>query len=299
MNTINSYCVGEMSQALLQENGVGKIVGAFHHGIYFSCHGHILLIHDEKYGEIPCGVGVSHFETLFPFDICRELPLVRWDRGRLFFEHGVIISCRQYKKGEKRKNTFSAQICQRFIESSERIIAEEEMVGTMGLCLQMEGILRARYEPLKNQTGFEHYVPVMYRALNRFFNAYSQLDVPEGEKALLQMIGLGAGLTPSADDWLIGFMYVAQRVECSPEMAGFTRQICICILRMAGIRTNRYSASYLEAVADGYYYEILENAFLNPGQDTFSTLFSVGSSSGHDMTAGMLFAAKFFLMQHC
>lgn len=111
--------------------------------------------------------------------------------------------------------------------------------------------------------------------------------------AVCALLGLGNGLTPSADDVLCGMLYVLLRSAASREerVQSLARVVC----REAPMRTNAVSAACLTAIATGAEYERMHDVLRwlsGQGENCVYRLLEVGSSSGSDMLMGMLAACR-------
>ena len=110
-----------------------------------------------------------------------------------------------------------------------------------------------------------------------------------------RLAGLGIGLTPSGDDFLIGMMY-AIHATLDPREA----QALSCVIeKVASPRTGAFPAAYLKVAAQGeaanHWQALLvacveeEPTGINTALDT---LLAVGHTSGEDALAGFLLGIK-------
>jgi hypothetical protein len=114
-------------------------------------------------------------------------------------------------------------------------------------------------------------------------------DAAQLRAAAAQLAGLGGGLTPAGDDFLIGAMLWAWLAHPNP------RQACRWIVEAAAPRTTTLSAAFLRAAANGEcsvpWHRLL--AVLGSGQEELFSLavqqiLAQGSTSGADTVAGFL-----------
>jgi hypothetical protein len=75
----------------------------------------------------------------------------------------------------------------------------------------------------------------------------TRADLPAAGRAAADLAGLGSGLTPAGDDFLMGVM-LALWSGADPAR---TRPACQALLSAAGPRTHRISRAWLRAAADG------------------------------------------------
>lgn len=126
-------------------------------------------------------------------------------------------------------------------------------------------------------------------------------------RELALLVGLGAGLTPSADDVLVGALAALDLIsQCSPD-ARALRQALVDVLPVPlETRTTRLSAQMLRAAADGLYAEPVlalldalarEDASPAPVERAAEELLHLGHRSGLDTLLGI--AAALSRSQSC
>ena len=104
-----------------------------------------------------------------------------------------------------------------------------------------------------------------------------------------QMAGLGGGLTPAGDDFLMGVMLAAWLLHPRPE------ELCAAVVEAAEQRTSWLSAAFLWAAARGEcglaWHQLLAALCSGDESDldrTVQLLMSRGATSGADALAGFL-----------
>jgi len=119
--------------------------------------------------------------------------------------------------------------------------------------------------------------------------------VSAGKDAILsaarQLAGLGQGLTPAGDDFMIGAIYAAW-IICPPEVAGkFGEEIA----KTAAPMTTSLSAAWLKSAGRGEAGEVWHHLFgaLVLGdklriQKSINSILAVGETSGADALAGFI-----------
>lgn len=116
--------------------------------------------------------------------------------------------------------------------------------------------------------------------------------------AVAALIGLGPGLTPAGDDFLVGFITALRRsVGSDRARAVFVADLAAAIERAAA-STNAISRAYLEAAAAGAVTQTLDRlaaalAERSPSRAAAAAVaaMAVGASSGAAATFGLLLAA--------
>ncbi|MDY0235902.1 MAG: DUF2877 domain-containing protein [Gudongella sp.] len=112
------------------------------------------------------------------------------------------------------------------------------------------------------------------------------------------LIGLGIGLTPSGDDFLTGFLASIYKFEKNNEIHSRISQFVYPLL----YSTTDISAAMLKAAIEGKYRETLHgfiHSFLESDNDSFiksfKNMLSIGSSSGTDLSIGVVLALQYTL----
>lgn len=91
-----------------------------------------------------------------------------------------------------------------------------------------------------------------------FADACRTQNLPLCTQTLLCMLGLGQGLTPSADDRILGFIYAFVRAE---PTGVFKTELCRIISELSRERTGAISHTYLNAVCENKEFQLLQNLY--------------------------------------
>lgn len=261
------------------------VYGAFSKGIYLQTpEGRLILLHDREIGLIPFGIAVSGFVR----GVIAEMALRpgmegAFDNGRLtFLQCPVVIALREEPVPGVSPLIPAAQ------ERKQRMALWESRLIEQG---------NSAVLPLLNDALEDNpFTSIARGPLDALCHALCAGQQAQIHAALLELIGLGIGLTPSLDDFLDGLMYTlcfSQR-NWGQTLPG-TGYLAGAVQSLAGSRTNPYSAAYLVSAAAGERFSVLED-FLD-GQDFLSdaageNLLKIGSSSGADMMCGMILALR-------
>jgi hypothetical protein len=106
------------------------------------------------------------------------------------------------------------------------------------------------------------------------------------------LVGLGEGLTPSGDDFLVGLLAVLHVTGALPGSAAslVREQFCECVR----LGTSQLSGEFLRCAFEGHFAEplvLLVRALCTPETDAWpahaATLAAVGHSSGVDAMVGI------------
>ncbi len=134
------------------------------------------------------------------------------------------------------------------------------------------------------------------RSFNKAHNAMLRGDYEETANALVALIGLGPGLTPSGDDLVAGVVAALvwqARLGCVP--GELVQRLTEAISAVASSRTNRISARLLWHACEGVLYApamdlgaVLLSGNIDDLVSSATRLFSIGNTTGIDLAAGLL-----------
>ena len=286
MEKVISASVPVHMQDLLRPGGTGTVLLVSSSGVYVQLNGQIILLCDRKWGLLPIGIGVADFD--------HGVSLLRPEQGQpvavrdncLVFPSGVIRLEAQEPScaGTGRVAPQLKQI--RLGAQALAALGKERGISMLVLPLVLG---RPPEQPLKGNP----YCAYAYHYFNRLIPALEKGD-PDGICSCVEkLLGLGPGLTPSADDCLLGMLYVFRAL---PRKAPAGAELlCKCIGRVSGHCTNRISAAYLKGILAGAPFERMEQVFRGLcGEEPLDIekLTQIGSSSGSEMLLGMLIALK-------
>ncbi len=137
------------------------------------------------------------------------------------------------------------------------------------------------------------HVQLVVQAAIEFLRAGWQGDLAQLGQGAVQLAGLGSGLTPAGDDFLVGVMLWAWLAHLAPH------SFCRVIVNAAAPRTTTLSTAFLRAAGRGEcdtaWHQLL--AVLGTGPDDELTLavqrvLAHGATSGADTLAGFLWMAS-------
>lgn len=161
--------------------------------------------------------------------------------------------------------------------------------GDLGLSVLLPGLLQLPNSEKTEHSLVEERVMAVHSRLRG--GSFSSL-----ENALLSLLGLGRGLTPSGDDLLVGFLLALNRwpeaLQPHFDVGGLNRQIAA----MAYQATTHLSANLIACAAAGAADERLLDGldYVVTGQGNADLitvqLAEMGSSSGADSLVGIMFA---------
>ncbi len=125
---------------------------------------------------------------------------------------------------------------------------------------------------------------------NKLKHALKEYNLLQSKEQSDSIIGLGAGLTPSGDDILLGFMAAFKLIK-----SDFYREFCLYISQKACSRTNIISFTALNQAVQGYFRKSIVtfvNAMTGNShanlQNALENILKIGSSSGADIVYGII-----------
>lgn len=268
---------------LLHSGETGEVLLVSSSGIYLRFGEQILLLCDESWGVLPIGIGVKDFEKAVSILRPQQGQPVTVAEDRLIFPSGKIhlvlrqLSCKAVCNA-------SPQI--RYIRQAAEelaVLRKERGISMLVLPLVLGYELRQQ-NPYCAQAGIY---------LEKLIHSLISGNHGEIHTCIGKLLGLGTGLTPSADDTLLGMIYVfrtlpfqaPEGVQLFPESVGQLCDRC----------TTQISAAYLKAMLSGAPFERMEQVFRGLcGEEPLNIykLTEIGSNSGSEMLLGMLIALR-------
>ena len=261
----------------LSERGSGRVEQVFSRAVnlYLPAQQRLLTLLCDAYDNAPnsCRLALAHFDGLF-----RPGETVQ------FHPTGITVG------EDKWLDTVS---CQRWQPTIPQLNAERfRQIPWLRWHDEIHHQLQDN-QPLFLWRGDNPFYQAISEALQQrrktLFNAL--LQGREITSAVANMVGLGIGLTPSADDYLVGLSTV---LFIDGHPANKYRDAFYSALAVARDNTTLLSAITLEAAFSQRYREtIFEfiNGMVNEPQhistQTIASIKNIGSSSGCDMLYGM------------
>ena len=137
---------------------------------------------------------------------------------------------------------------------------------------------------------------LLYQKVDQLSDALREEKMNAATDYAVSMIGLGPGLTPSGDDFLVGFFAVLN-IKNSPACR--FHGLCGAVLDQAEDLTNKISLAAMKTAAHGQVRQSLVdlfNALFDNRSDldeaVLSRVLDIGSTSGADMMMGILYGLK-------
>ena len=273
-------------QNLLHPGMTGEVILVSSSGIYLEFGEQIVLLCDRNWGILPIGIGVADFDHAVSLLHPQQGQRVTMTENGLSFPSGDIqLVLQKSSSGTARNST--PQIA-RIRQAAEELAALRKERGISMLVLPL-----VLGRPPEQSLKLNPYCAYGYHYLSKLMIALGNGDSDEIHSCVEKLLGLGPGLTPSADDCLLGMLYVFRALpQKATEGALLLRE---SIEQLSDRCTNQISAAYLKAMIAGAPFERMEQIFrgiCGEGILNIEELTQIGSSSGSEMLRGMLIALK-------
>lgn len=281
---------GEIFKWLSEESEL-QVCAVFSEAAYLAQKdGRMLLLHDSCYGLVPFGAGMPEF-SLF-------LQKIKLRVGQRAVLKGLEIS---FPETDLYLEMRTEQPASRRTWRPERKDIEEAAARGKKMLLEAGNGLAAGLWPEEcgNECSeMDLFIKAGLPSLHKLSEALEKRNRKGISESLLGLLGLGRGLTPSMDDFLTGLMYAfGYRRDCWQSKLPEAEMLTKAVEKLAPERTNPYSLAYLQASARGFRFSCLEKV-LNPvpeqmSEAAMSELLRIGSSSGSDMLAGIIYGLEY------
>ena len=274
----------EHIRAFLRSGKAGEIILVSSSGIYLKFEEQIFLLCDKRWGVLPIGIGVADFDLAVSLLRPQQGQRVAVLDDRLVFPSGSLCLAPQDLEGE------SACPALPKLQQIRQAAEELAMVGkTRGISM----LVRPMVLGLELRDGLQQnpYCAQAYRYLAKLIELLRQNEPESIRTCVEKLLGLGPGLTPSADDVMLGMLFVFRALPDKNTEA--IQWFSECVGQLCHRCTNQISAAYLKAMMAGAPFERMELIFREMCGEKpmdIQKLTQIGSSSGSEMLLGMLLA---------
>lgn len=279
-------CVPKEIREILKCDMIGEVIMVNSSGVYLRFEKQIVFLCDITWGLVPIGIAVDGFKKMAKQLCLEEGQAVTFRDNKLIFPNGTVHL--------QIEETISEKECPRNPEKRYMEQAALEVAGLRkkhGISMLVESLVLGKEGD--NVIQLNPYCAQAYPYLVRLMNALCDGAEDEIRYCVDKMLGLGTGLTPSADDVMLGMLYVFRKIhKKSPQAVCAFRE---SILEFSDSHTNQISSAYLKAIIQGAYFERMEqvwNGLCGMEPLDISKLTQVGSNSGTEMLLGMLVALR-------
>ena len=297
---------GERALKALHCNAHGNVLSSHATGLYIRLDdGSVLLMHDEKFGIIPFGLGCApppdfgSWKVMSPggdvgidnnrkvLRICSHLFSLAdaVSAQRIFPEIGMTVSPQFFNRGMEKAADYLNSPAKQGIAASYMLRRDSFFGG------------QNPYPPFENI-----WENALWKPLQELLACclLSEMCSDKAEAVVAQLIGLGPGLTPLADDILCAFLATSHTMfrflpSAASEKALHT--IATAVIKKTNGATTSHSQPFLESAAAGEHYGIFDFlvAAILSGQDSsvehaLKATIAIGYSSGSGYVLGTLLA---------
>ena len=216
-------------------------------------------------------------------------PALKDGNAIMFPQAGLAVEL----GGRNCSNTFPLGC--RLASRQERQSRMDSICGSAFQGREREGFAFLAALGVEPESALQLHAAKLFKSLERGLEKH---DLDECEQVLRSLIGLGGGLTPSADDVLLGMMaafrFRKEAKSINETRCEFIDAFSSAIVRLADKRTTDVSRKYLRCAGQGRFsLPLLKSAmsFLDGGRAVdmraVKRLAGAGRTSGIDMLAGL------------
>ncbi len=284
MNLCTVAYVPEYSKNLLSRENTGEVLLVHSSGTYLRFGAEVFLLCDQKWGRLPIGILVEDYpRTIHALHLEAGQWVLRKE-DQLIFQNGHMQLHVLPQSAET--------LCQikpqsgLILQAAEALAALQKNSGLSMLVLPL--LLGKQCDP---NLWENPYFSRAYYGLDGCIKAIEHNDFDALEQNAQALLGLGTGLTPSADDIFMGMLYVFCRLHQGNFLGISLLQILI--MKYSGTHTNQISAAYLKAILHGAPFDRMEQVYRGLCAEeplNIEYLTQIGSNSGSEMLLGMLIA---------
>ena len=281
--TVSAF-IADTVLELMRKGGTGEVLMVNSTGVYLDVGDNIWLICDSSWGVVPIGIAIENFvENINNLHIEQGQRFSYREKKLIFLGRELNLCCLPI---DEKSDGLVKPRPELIGQAAKDIAALNKIRGISTLVLPL-----LLGDEKQNVTFLNPYCSRAYPLLSRLTEALSCGLDEDVRECVASLLGLGAGLTPSADDVMLGMLYAFRKLDYeTPQSINVFRE---SIADMCDTKTNKISAAYLRAVLSGAYFERIERVFDGLcgaiPLDT-SLLLEVGGSSGSEMLLGVLIA---------
>ena len=293
-------CIGESAEGLLGLSGTVLMAGS--RAVYCEMKNkELLLIHDAECGTVPFGIGVNNIIDLMQrADIEKGMRVATCKNCIDFSRTGT-----QIRRGMQRlKGAIEFDKPVEPEEIASIIILMKSLIIQHGSCRGLGDIALVHFSKntgrMMPRYGLNVFCKAALPSVHQFTSAVRTNNKAQLSQAVLRIAGLGPGLTPSGDDFLVGYLLsMSYAARIGLETPRGNQTLKDIFLDGSTRKISVISNAYLKSAAGGERFsiidDILEAALINSGdgiEARVKRLLRIGSSSGTDILCGIIWALK-------
>lgn len=260
-----------------------------------------------------------------PFGVVLDQPVSRWIE-QVFLKEGDIFEIKDKLLQRRDKGVCSIKLDPYFIINLKRTLSfhppeSETLIFRIQLLCEeifkarrfegMAGLLSLLVKRLPS-LNFISLIPISFWSehalpwVRKLILSVINEDLYEFEFTWEALLGLGPGLTPAADDFLVGFLAVHKLFSSTFGEKISEDDVKTRLEERAKIKTIPTSFQFIKCALGGIFSEILYLAFddlrtkaENGGREHIKYLLKWGHSSGTDTLTGVVFGLWSLIPSHC
>lgn len=291
---LDAASVGVLAGEVLSRPGPAAILASFERSFCLDVGGELITIGDDSLHDGPLNLRLTgHQGAGFTIDYGIEVGQ-RWtvSPDRLCRTDGLAIDLTSAVAWRPRLPTERPD----HAKLTDGLACLHNLLETLDP--KDDGLLRLTLEPGSPRNATERAAEPHIDALRTDLPHWLLDDVVPDRAPVVQLLGIGPGLTPSGDDLLAGILIAWHHIGMGLA-AGRLERI---VLDAAVERTTPISQAHLAAAAKGYgaapLHDLLQAVLANKPPDIEQALDAaakIGHSSGLDAIAGMMLALTAWL----
>lgn len=261
---------------------------------FLSKTGKIYSITSEKIDNGPFSLKVNSKGIDF-----KELNIR--EKDKVFKINGFInIAGKINFKTNKKTNLWIAKT--KKVENINKDILNKNIKYFNKIIFKRENPSGSKYYYFRDNPNFRYKPQIIERELfiriERFLEDIRQDELDK--RSIISLIGLGIGLTPSGDDFLVGFISVLNIIDI--DYSRYLKGKIIELINIDKVSTTDISKHMLENALEGKFKEGIINFIYSLLEEdrkklekSIKNILNIGSSSGMDLSIGIIVAIKLLM----
>lgn len=285
MISLKATVVDSCLYQLLQKSGEGVVHSVFNTAINFKIENKIITALGSKRDVSPYSLVLYSFSGDFSF--AQKGDLITYESGVISGDSFLIntmsasvvdlhLNVKKAVSDYKNRGETAFSLCEKFEYSQESLLT----------LIPMEFGLESKLKP-------NIYSSFLQERFSRLASLTKQQNYKEVSKIGKDIAGCGIGLTPSSDDFVIGFVAGCHCLGVNPKllnilvegMVGHTNEISLKGLELAGL--GYFNQSILQLLELMFFRESMSLPQLEEG---LSLVSKYGSTSGLDILSGVIYS---------
>jgi hypothetical protein len=290
----NCVSIGLTASHALSQDQDAQVFGKTSKGIFIKTSGKWLVFISFEQFMGPLTITLENFDPLFRL-VSSENPVRITQQSIYFPDLDATISLEGSQVWQppfpSAPPVGDPKRYEKLVDFAKEIMANKRGVGLGSLIPSILGMAEAQ-PTLQIMNGFD------LADIQRLRIHIQKEECLSLIEQLSAMLGSGPGLTPSADDFIVGLLLVLNRWHIPPWTTEGLRDLNFQVVEAAYNKTTTLSANLIECATQGLANERLINALdsiatgVAREPDVVAHLLEWGNSSGIDAFVGMTVALK-------